>query len=60
MSLDLSHEEMALLCDALETRRRELHSELIHTDDRALREDLKEMLSKLETLESRLGRPRQV
>jgi hypothetical protein len=60
MALDLSREEMALLCDALDTRRRELHSELVHTDDRALREDLKQMLAKLESLEDRLGRPRQL
>ena len=57
MSLDLSREDLQLLRDSLATRRREIHDELVHTDDRALREWLREQLSRLETLETRLDRP---
>lgn len=56
MNLDLSGEDMAILCDAIDTRRREIHNELIHTDDRHFREDVRQMLAKLEDLERRLGR----
>jgi hypothetical protein len=37
MNLEITRDELALLKECLDTRRREVHEELVHTDDRAFK-----------------------
>jgi hypothetical protein len=51
--LDLTEREQEVLRDALESYLRELHEEIVHTDAREMRDDLK---AQQKTLEAVLGR----
>ncbi len=57
MHLDLSPDEAQILKEAIVTRRREVHEELIHTDDRSFRQELRRMLDHLEGLEAKIQLP---
>ena len=54
MHLTLRAQEHRDLCDALERRVLEVREELVHTDNRAYRAELKALLERLERLNARV------
>lgn len=55
MQLQLSKDEVRDLKLALDVRVRELHEELVHTDDRDYRKSLRDELDRLERLDGKLS-----
>jgi hypothetical protein len=54
MDIELSHEELRDLFQALDHQLRALRQELVHTDDRSMRHELREDLDRVERLRARL------
>jgi hypothetical protein len=53
--MDLTTTELDLVDEALQARIRTMTNELVHTDDRTLREQLKKALAELEALEHKFS-----
>jgi Arc/MetJ-type ribon-helix-helix transcriptional regulator len=54
ITLELTKADAAFLAEQLETRRRSVQNELVHTDLRALRADIARDLDRLDHLSTRL------
>ena len=55
MKIELTDVECRDLVEVIDARRRELQNELVHTDDRAYRQELRAVVERLEALEARLA-----
>ena len=55
MQIELSPSELRFIKIATARQKQELQDELVHTDDRAYRADLRHTLEELEALDRRVG-----
>lgn len=53
--IELSDEEAQELCIALERRLQQMLHELVHTDDKAYRDNLQQCLERLEKIAEKVG-----
>lgn len=54
MPIELSEEDARLVKEAIERRRAELQEELVHSDDRTFRKELRAVLERIEQLNRKL------